>query len=40
MAINASIRYQFEFVQTEWANNGEFAWLSKNPIGFIAGRVC
>ena len=37
MAINASIRYQFEFLQTEWANNGEFANLSRIDIDPFAG---
>jgi Dyp-type peroxidase family len=37
MAINASIRYQFEFLQTEWTNNGEFANLSRNDIDPFAG---
>jgi Dyp-type peroxidase family len=38
MAINASIRYQFEFLQTEWMNNGEFAGLSKNEVDPVAGQ--
>jgi Dyp-type peroxidase family len=37
MAINASIRYQFEFLQTEWMNNGEFAGLSKHDVDPFAG---
>jgi Dyp-type peroxidase family len=37
MAINASIRYQFEFLQTEWGNNGEFANLSSIDIDPFAG---
>jgi Dyp-type peroxidase family len=37
MAINASIRYQFEFLQTEWVNNGEFAELSKHDVDPFAG---
>jgi Dyp-type peroxidase family len=37
MAINASIRYQFEFLQTEWMNNGEFAELSKHDVDPFAG---
>ncbi|MGH8885998.1 MAG: Dyp-type peroxidase [Egibacteraceae bacterium] len=37
MAINASIRYQFEFLQTEWVNNGEFAQLSRNDVDPLAG---
>lgn len=37
MAINASISYQFEFLQTEWVNNGEFADLAKNDVDPIAG---
>ena len=37
MAINASIRYQFEFLQTEWVNNGEFAGLSKHDVDPFAG---
>lgn len=37
MAINASIRYQFEFLQTEWMNNGEFAGLNKNEVDPFVG---
>jgi Dyp-type peroxidase family len=37
MAINASIRYQFEFLQTEWVNSGEFADLSRNDVDPFAG---
>ena len=37
MAINASIRYQFEFLQSEWINNGEFAGLSKADVDPFAG---
>jgi Dyp-type peroxidase family len=37
MAINASIRYQFEFLQTEWINNGEFAGLSRNDVDPFVG---
>jgi Dyp-type peroxidase family len=37
MAINASIRYQFEFLQTEWVNNGEFAGLSKHDVDPFGG---
>jgi Dyp-type peroxidase family len=37
MAINASIRYQFEFLQNEWINNGEFTGLSKADVDPIAG---
>ncbi len=37
MAINASISYQFEFLQTEWVNNGEFADLSKHDVDPFAG---
>jgi Dyp-type peroxidase family len=37
MAINASIRYQFEFLQSEWINNGEFAGLSKADVDPFGG---
>ena len=37
MAINASIRYQFEFLQSEWINNGEFAGLSKADVDPFSG---
>jgi Dyp-type peroxidase family len=37
MAINASIQYQFEFLQAEWINNGEFAKLSRNDVDPLAG---
>ncbi len=37
MAINASIRNQFEFLQREWLNSGEFASLSKNDVDPFAG---
>ncbi len=37
MAINVSIRYQFEFLQSEWINNGEFADLSKGDIDPFTG---
>jgi Dyp-type peroxidase family len=37
MAINASIRYQFEFLQTEWNNNGEFAGLSTGDVDPFTG---
>lgn len=37
MAINASIRYQFEFLQSEWINNGEFTGLSKADVDPISG---
>jgi deferrochelatase/peroxidase EfeB len=37
MAINASIRYQFEFLQTEWINSGEFASLSRDDVDPFAG---
>ena len=37
MAINASIRYQFEFLQREWINNGEFTGLSKADVDPFAG---
>lgn len=37
MAINASISYQFEFLQTEWINNGEFADLSLEDVDPLAG---
>jgi Dyp-type peroxidase family len=37
MAINASIKYQFEFLQTEWVNNGEFAELSREDVDPFAG---
>jgi Dyp-type peroxidase family len=37
MAINASIRYQFEFLQSEWINNGEFAELSKSDVDPLTG---
>ncbi|MGH9372087.1 MAG: Dyp-type peroxidase [Vicinamibacterales bacterium] len=37
MSINASISYQFEFLQTEWINSGEFAELSKNDVDPFAG---
>jgi hypothetical protein len=37
MAINASIQYQFEFLQSEWVNNGEFADLSRSDVDPFAG---
>ena len=37
MAINASIRFQFEFLQTEWINNGEFADLSRDEVDPFVG---
>ncbi len=37
MAINASLKYQFEFLQSEWVNNGEFADLSKTDVDPFAG---
>lgn len=37
MAINASIAYQFEFLQAEWINNGEFAGLGRGDVDPLAG---
>ena len=37
MAINASIEHQFEFLQREWANNGEFAELDSEDVDPIVG---
>jgi Dyp-type peroxidase family len=37
MAINASIQYQFEFLQSEWVNNGEFADLSRSDVDPFSG---
>jgi Dyp-type peroxidase family len=37
MAINTSLRHQFEFLQREWLNNGEFAQLSARDVDPLAG---
>lgn len=37
MAINASIAYQFETVQTEWTNSGEFAHLDREDVDVFSG---
>ncbi|MEY2880597.1 MAG: hypothetical protein RLZZ15_2977 [Verrucomicrobiota bacterium] len=37
MAINASIERQFEFLQREWANNGEFAKLDATEVDPLCG---
>ena len=37
MAINASIKYQFEFLQSQWLHNGEFAGLARGDVDPFAG---
>jgi Dyp-type peroxidase family len=37
MAINASIKYQFEFLQSQWLHNGEFAGLARGDVDPLAG---
>jgi Dyp-type peroxidase family len=38
MAVNSSLAYQFEFVQQEWANNGQFAGLDQQDIDPFTGQ--
>jgi Dyp-type peroxidase family len=38
MAINASIHYQFEFLQREWGNKAEFAGLGTNDVDPLFGQ--
>lgn len=37
MAVNASLAYQFEFLQQEWGNSGEFAGLNKKDVDPLIG---